>query len=88
VFCLLQSGKHGNIQSVKDIQISTTVLSGDIPLKNISPPGCIYSVLENASTRNTAHWCPSEDEYTSLRSTLEVASYHENMWSGVAKSLG
>jgi hypothetical protein len=69
VFRLLQSGKPEDIQSVKDTQVATAVLSGDIQLKNISPSGCIYSVLENASTRNTAHWCPSEDDYTSSLST-------------------
>ena len=87
MFCLLQSGMPESIQSVKDIQVTTTVLSGDTSFKNISPPGCIYSVLESACIRNTGKWCPSEDEYTSLRSTLEVACYHENMGSGIAKSL-
>ena len=76
MFRLLQSGTPENMQSVKDTQFATAVLPGDIPLKNISPRGCIYSVLENVSTRNTAHWCPSEDEYTSLRPTLELARYH------------
>jgi len=51
VFRLLYSGTPGNIQPIKDIHVTTAVLSGDIPLKNFSPPGCIYSVLENASTR-------------------------------------
>jgi hypothetical protein len=69
VIRVLQSGTPENIQSVKNTQVSTAVLSREIPFKNISPSGFIYSVLKNGSTRNTAHWCPSEDEYTSLRST-------------------
>lgn len=50
MFRLLQSGTPEDIQSVKDIQVATAVLSGDILLKYISPSGCMYSVLENAST--------------------------------------
>lgn len=55
MFRLLHSGTPEDTQSVKDIQVATAVLSGDIPLKYISPSGCIYSVLENAITGSTVH---------------------------------
>lgn len=55
MFRLLQPGTPEDIQSVKDTQVATAVLSGDIPLKYLSTSGYTYSVLENAIARNAVH---------------------------------
>jgi hypothetical protein len=84
VFLLLHSGKPEIIQSVKYIQVATVVLSGDIPLKTLVLQA-VFIQCSRMPVEETLH--TSEDGYTSLRSTLEVARYHENMGSGIAKSL-